>query len=125
MLGDAAAAAVLPVKDLDAAKKFYEETLGLKKENESPGGVTYRSGNSHVFIYPTQYAGTNQATAIGWVIEDVAGAAETLKAKGVMLEHYDLPGVTREGDVHIMGDLKAIWFKDPDGNILNVVNQMG
>ncbi len=54
------------------------------------------------------------------------GAVKELKAKGVTFEQYDdIPGVERDGDIHKMGDLKAAWFKDPDGNILNIVNQMG
>jgi predicted lactoylglutathione lyase len=50
---------------------------------------------------------------------------EQLKAKGVTFEHYDMPGVELQGDVHVMGDMHAAWFKDPDGNILNIVNQVG
>lgn len=128
MLGDADVAPSIAVSDLEAAKQFYEGVLGLTKVNESPGGVLYKSGNSNVFVYPSSSAGTNQATYAGWVSDDVPGVAEALKAKGVTLEHYDnMPGVTREGDVHVMdeGGLQAIWFKDPDGNILSVSSMMG
>ncbi len=126
MLGDAQVGAVLPVKDLEAAKKFYSETLGLKAGEESPGGILFSAGGgSKVFVYPTQFAGTNQATAAGFEIDDVEGVATALKDKGVTLEHYDLPGVTMDGDIHVMGELKAIWFKDPDGNIISVTNMMG
>ncbi len=126
MLGDKSVVAVLAVKDMAEARKFYEETLGLKVDMETPdGGVAYKSGDGKLFIYQSGFAGTNQATAAAWNADDVAGVAEALKAKGVTLEHYDsIPGVKLEGDVHVMGDLKAIWFKDPAGNILNVVNQM-
>jgi catechol 2,3-dioxygenase-like lactoylglutathione lyase family enzyme len=111
---------------MDAAAKFYGETLGLEKGMESPGGTFYKSGNSGVFVYPSQYAGSNQATAAAWTVKDVEGAIEGLKAKGVTFEQYDgIPGATREGDLHVMGELKAAWFKDPDGNILNIVNQVG
>lgn len=121
MLGDATA--TLPVKDLEAAKKFYGETLGLKAENEDGGGVSYKSGNSRVFVYPSKFAGTNKATAVAFSVSDVEAAAKELSDNGVTFEQYDnLPGVKREGDIHIMGEMKAAWFKDPDGNILNIVN---
>ena len=123
MLGNNDVCACLAVKDMDAATKFYSETLGLEKTMESPGGTFFKSGNSGVFVYQSQFAGSNKATAAAWRVDDVAAAVEELKAKGVTFEQYDdLPGVTREGDVHIMGELKAAWFKDPDGNILNIVS---
>ena len=125
MLGSSNVCPAIAVKDMDAAAKFYGETLGLEKSMESPGGTFYKSGSSGVFIYPSQYAGTNQATYAAWNVEDVEGTVEALKAKGVTFEQYDLPGAEREGDIHIMGELKAAWFKDPDGNILNIVNQIG
>ena len=125
MLGSNDVCACLAVKDMDAAVKFYTETLGLEKGMESPGGVFFKSGNSGVFVYPSQFAGTNKATAAAWTVKDVEGAIAELKAKGVTFEQYDMPQVKREGDLHIMGELKAAWFKDPDGNILNIVNQIG
>ena len=74
-------------------------------------------------MYRSEYAGTNQATALTWVVgDDVEGVVSKLKTKGVAFEHYDMPGMKREGDIHIGGDMKVAWFKDPDGNILNVVN---
>ena len=126
MLGSNNVCACLAVKDMDAAKKFYEETLGLEKGMESPGGTFYKSGNGGVFVYPSQFAGSNKATAAAWQVEDVEGAIADLKGKGVKFEQYDgIPGATREGDLHTIGELKAAWFKDPDGNILNIVNQIG
>ncbi len=126
MLGKNNVCAVVAVKDMDAGKKFYGDTLGLEVGMESPGGTFYKSGNGGIFVYPSSFAGTNQATAAAWNVEDVEGAVEELKGKGVSFEHYDsIPGATLEGDVHVMGELKAAWFKDPDGNILNIVNQVG
>ena len=126
MLGSNDVCACLAVKDMAAATKFYGETLGLAKAMETPGGTFFKSGGGGVFVYPSQFAGTNQATAAAWQVDDVKAAVEELKGKGIEFEQYDdLPGVKREGDVHIMGELKAAWFKDPDGNILNIVNQMG
>jgi catechol 2,3-dioxygenase-like lactoylglutathione lyase family enzyme len=127
MLGDKDAVVTLAVKDMEAAKKFYGDTLGLTKEKEDYGGVLYRSGNSRVFVYTSEFAGTNKATAAGWGVgDDLDKVVADLKSKGVTFEQYDnLPEVKREGDIHIMGDLKAVWFKDPDGNILNIANMMG
>ena len=127
MLGDNTVVATIAVKDLDKAKKFYEETLGLKPmPGMDEGGMMYKSGNSQIFIYPSQFAGTNQATYAAWGVgEDLEKVIEDLKGKGVSFEHYDsIPGAKLEGDVHVMGDLKAAWFKDPDGNILNILNKM-
>jgi hypothetical protein len=59
-----------------------------------------------------------------WVVgEDIESVVQQLKAKGITFEHYDMPGATREGDVHIAGDMKVVWFKDPDGNILNIASR--
>jgi catechol 2,3-dioxygenase-like lactoylglutathione lyase family enzyme len=125
MLGSKDAAATLAVRDLGAAREFYENTLGLEAVQEAPGAIVYRSGSSVVLVYPSAFAGTNQATAASWAVgDDFDAIVQGLKAKGVSFEHYDdLPDTTREGDVHVMGEFKAAWFKDPDGNILNLVNQ--
>lgn len=123
MLGNANVHAVLGVKDLEAARKFYEETLGLTKVDENPAGMMYSSGTTKVFVYQSEFAGTNQATGASWDVDDVEAVATTLKEKGVTFEHYDnIPGVTLEGDIHVMGSMKAAWFKDPSGNILCVSN---
>ena len=125
MLGDKDAAANIAVKNLERAKKFYEDTLGLTQiGSEGQEAITFRSGNSTIIVYQSQYAGTNKATAVTWVVgQDVEGFVQQLKAKGIAFEHYDMPGVTRNGDVHVAEDMKVAWFKDPDGNILNIVNR--
>jgi catechol 2,3-dioxygenase-like lactoylglutathione lyase family enzyme len=125
MLGDKDAAANIAVKNLETAKKFYEDTLGLTQMGaEGQEVIVYKSGNSTVNVYRSQYAGTNQATALTWMVgKDIEGVVQQLKAKGIIFEHYDMPGVTREGDVHIAGDMKVAWFKDPDGNILNIASR--
>ena len=124
MLGGKDAAATLAVSDLQRARGFYENTLGLEPLVEVPESVLYRSGNAVVLVYPSEYAGTNQATAATWAVgDDFEAIVRELKTKGVTFEHYDdLPGTTREGDVHVVGDLRGVWFKDPDGNILSLVN---
>jgi catechol 2,3-dioxygenase-like lactoylglutathione lyase family enzyme len=125
MLGGKDAAATLAVSDLRVAREFYEKTLNLEAVQETPGAVLYKSRNSVVLVYPSAYAGTNQATAASWAVgDDFDAIVQDLKTKGVTFEHYDeLPDTTREGDVHMMGEFKSVWFKDPDGNILNLINQ--
>ena len=124
MLGNKDVRATIAVKNLEKAKKFYEDTLGLTQVGaEGEEVIIFKSGNSIVNVYQSQYAGTNKATAVTWVVgQDLEGVVQQLKAKGVAFEHYDMPGVTREGDVHVGGNMKVAWFKDPDGNILNIVN---
>jgi len=115
--------ATLAVKNLDAAEKFYEGTLGFTRVPGNESGVTsYRCGGSTLTVYESRFAGTNQATSATWIVrDDLAGVVKDLAAKGVKFEHYDMPGMQLEGDVHVMGDGKAAWFKDPDGNILAIV----
>ena len=125
MLGDKDAAANIAVKDLEVAKRFYGETLGLTQVgSEADELIVFRSGNSMINVYRSKYAGTNQATALTWVVgEGVENVVEALKAKGISFEHYGMPEIRREGDVHIGGNMKVAWFKDPDGNILNIVSR--
>ncbi|MDQ0038664.1 catechol 2,3-dioxygenase-like lactoylglutathione lyase family enzyme [Variovorax boronicumulans] len=124
MLGNIDAAPNLAVKDLAVARRFYEDTLGLSQvDAEGDEVVVYRSGNTRVNVYRSAFAGTNQATAVTWQVgEDIERLAAALKAKGVRFEHYDMPDTKLEGDLHVMGGMKVAWFKDPDGNILNLIN---
>jgi catechol 2,3-dioxygenase-like lactoylglutathione lyase family enzyme len=125
MLNDSNAIATVAVKNLDVAGKFYRETLGLLQvDAEGDEAITLRSGNTTINVYRSAYAGTNKATAVTWPVgSDLEGVVNDLKAKGVVFEHYDMSNSTRKGDIHVFGDLKVAWFKDPDGNIHNVVNR--
>ena len=123
MLRNRDAVANLAVKNVQAARKFYEGTLGLKQvDAEGSELIVFESGNTKLNVYESKEAGTNKATAVTWAVDDVESEVNALKAKGVKFEHYDLPGLKRQGDVHIGGDMKVAWFKDPDGNILNIVS---
>jgi len=125
MLRDATVQPMLPVKDMDAATKFYAETLGLEQAGGQPGvAVIYRTGNSTLCVYRSEFAGTNKGTAALWELDDVEGTAKELKARGVTFERYDdLPGLSREGDVYRAGNFRVAWFKDPAGNILSIQNR--
>jgi catechol 2,3-dioxygenase-like lactoylglutathione lyase family enzyme len=124
MLGNIDAVANLAVKDLAVARRFYEDTLGLTQvDAEGDEVVVYRSGKTRINVYRSSFAGTNQATAVTWQVGgDIERLAAALKAKGVRFEHYDMPDTKLVGDLHVMGDMKVAWFKDPDGNILNLIN---
>ncbi|MGJ7529153.1 VOC family protein [Variovorax sp. GB1P17] len=124
MLGNINAVANLAVKDLAVARRFYEDTLGLTQvDAEGEEVIVYRSGSTVVNVYRSAFAGTNQATAVTWSVgSDIGRIVDALKARGVRFEHYAVSGTTLEGDLHVMGDMKVAWFKDPDGNILNLIN---
>ena len=124
MLGNKDAVANVAVKDLDVATDFYRNTLGLRPVHEEGQElVVFQSGHSSINVYRSDYAGTNKATAVTWTVDNVEDEVKALKKKGVVFEHYDMPGVTRQGDVHVTGKSKAAWFKDPDGNIIALVGR--
>ena len=125
MLADKDAMATIAVKDLAAAKKFYQQKLGFSSIGvDQAGVVTLRSGNSTIVVYESQLAGTNKATSATWGVgNEMDSIVRSLKKADVPFEHYDIPGLKREGDVHVAGEFKAAWFKDPDGNILHINNQ--
>ena len=96
------------------------DELGLKVAGPTgPEVLTFESGTSKILVYKSQFAGTNQATAVTWVVgEEIDAIVRDLQAKGVAFEKYDFPGVTHEGDVHVFGPMRNAWFKDPDGNMV-------
>jgi catechol 2,3-dioxygenase-like lactoylglutathione lyase family enzyme len=124
MLKDANVMATVAVKDLAAARAFYVDKLGLEPADASePGVMPLRSGDATLLVYESQFAGTNRATAATWSVGDeLESIVSGLKARGVPFEHYDLPDTTRQGDIHVSGQTRVAWCKDPDGNILSLVN---
>ena len=123
MLGSEDAIATVAVKNLQTAAQFYEGKLGLRKVGEEMQVLVYQSGKSSIMVYQSQFAGTNQATAVTWQVDDVDGAVRALKEMGIAFERYEFPDVKHEGDVHVFGKIRNAWFKDPDGNILSIVNK--
>ena len=125
MLPDIDAVANLAVQDLTRAKAFYEGVLGFEPvDREGDEVIVYRSGKTTFNVYRSKEAGTNKATAVTWNVGSrVQDVVQALKAKGVTFEHYDMPGLTLEGDVHVGNGMQVAWFKDPDGNILNLVSR--
>ena len=124
MLGHRDVTATIAVRDLLSGHKWYEEKLDLTPmHTEGNEAVSYRTGNTQLLVYRSEFAGSNKATAATWMLEgDLDKAVRDLKTKGVTFERYSFPDVTYDGDVHVMGDTRAAWFKDPEGNILALVS---
>lgn len=111
---------MIAVSDQVAGNEFYGNKLGLRRSDENPGGAAYKCGTGVVFVYQAPSAGKNEATSATWEVEDIEGVVAELKAKGISFESYNMPHATKEGDVYVMGGMKAAWFKDPDGNTLGL-----
>ena len=118
MLADSRVSAVLPVADLERARKFYEEKLGLQA-SDAPGGVMFECGHgSKLVLYQRDSPAKVDHTAAGWEVDDVEKVAKDLQEKGVVFEQYEM---TDELGIARMGGVKGAWFKDSEGNILSVV----
>jgi len=121
MLKAAAIVPYIPVSDVPRARKFYEEKVGLKPKEVYAGGVIYECGNgSWVFMYPSGGAGTSKASTAFWSVDDVAAEVTELKARGVVFEEYDMPGLKTVNSIATGGGAKTAWFKDSEGNILAI-----
>ena len=125
MLNDKDITATIAVKDIERARHFYQDVVGLTPLSATePGVIPFKSGASSVLVYQSEFAGTNKATAATWMLDDeLEDTVRTLKSKGVTFEHYDMPGMKRQGDLHVAGKSRAAWFKDPDGNIIALVGR--
>ena len=113
-------ATMLPASDVERAKSWYADTLGMKPIYEDPAGVQYQAGDGTEFwIYPSQFAGTNQATAMAFLAKDLSQEMEDLKSRGVKFEEYDIPGVKTVGGIAEFSEgERGAWFKDSEGNII-------
>ena len=123
MLGDKRVMAAIPVNDVDRARGFYEGVLGLTFLGgpRADGSLEYECGaGTGLFTYPTEEnAGKSPATLAAWQVDDIEATAMQLRSKDVVLEDYDMPGLTTEDGIATLPGGRTIWFKDPDGNILN------
>jgi len=124
MLDGKEAMATVAVRDLQAAKKFYQGTLGLRQTDaQEQEAVTYQVGAAKLLVYRSQFAGSNKATAVTWLLgREVEKVVKGLRSKGVTFEHYQMPGLALKGDIHEGDGMQAAWFKDPDGNIHALVS---
>lgn len=124
MLKDHDSSAIVAVADLERARDFYGNLLGLESsgEGEEEGVLVYRTGATRLVVYQSDHAGTNRANAVVWGVgEDIDAIVAALEAKDVAFEHY--PDIGRlEGNMHRIGEAKLVWLRDPDGNILHLNN---
>jgi catechol 2,3-dioxygenase-like lactoylglutathione lyase family enzyme len=122
MLSEFTPVPTLAVRDLEKARTFYEDVLGFTPVGDAPDGVMYRAGSSQILVYPSAYAGTNKATAASFQVPAGAFDAEVaaLRASGLVFQTFEVADMSWEDGVATMGEMRAVWFADPDGNILNV-----
>ena len=120
MLNDIRLEASLPASDLARARGWYQDKLDLKPVEEDPNGnMWFETGGERWFVYESQFAGTNQATAAAWLIQDMDSTVDALRSRGVVFEEYDMGEFKTENGVLTLPDgSKGAWFKDSEGNIL-------
>ena len=117
--------AYIPAKDVTRARQFYEQKLGFQPKEEIAGGVTYEfADHTACFLYPTPNAGTSKASQAFWQVKDIDREVAELKSRGVTFEEYDMPGMKMQNSVVVAGGAKAAWFKDTEGNILAVIQNL-
>jgi catechol 2,3-dioxygenase-like lactoylglutathione lyase family enzyme len=124
MLANCNVQATIPAADLERARRFYANVLGLHPIEETAVGLTYQSGKTLFFLYPSSSAGTAQHTIMSWFTDNLEALVLELQTKGVVFEAYDLPGLkTVNGIAQLEGE-RAAWFKDSEGNILAISQRM-
>jgi catechol 2,3-dioxygenase-like lactoylglutathione lyase family enzyme len=112
--------ATLPAADIERAKAWYRDKLGLEPLEEHEGAVMYRAGPSTFQLYPTQLAGTAQNTLGAWYADDIEAVVTELQSRGVEFEEYDFPGLKTEDGIADLGFERSAWFKDSEGNTLAI-----
>lgn len=125
MLQSAPLYAYIPAKDVARARRFYEQKLGFKPGREVAGGVTYEfAGRTACFLYPTPNAGSSRASQAFWQVSDIEREVAELRSRGVEFESYDMPGDKSPSGVVTAGGAKAAWFKDSEGNIMAIIQEV-
>ncbi len=115
--------ACVAVSSFDVARDFYGGTLGLHQTEENIGGLGFECGGGRIFVYISDTAGSGEATAAMWEVDDAVEAAAELIDRGVEFIEYDFEGIEFSDGVHHFSEsFKNAWFKDPDGNILGIVS---
>ena len=123
----------IPVQDLQQARSFYAENLGLEPSEERPGGLLYRCREGEFALFESAGAASGNHTQMAWEVEDIEATVERLRARGVVFEEYDLPGLrTVNGIADVAGNYpskggvgeKAAWFRDSEGNLLGLGQPM-
>ena len=111
----------IPASDLQRAKTFYRERLGLEPLVETAAWISYRAGDGFFQLYPSSYAGTAEHTIGGWIVDEIESVVAQLRDRGVVFEEYDVPGLRTVGGIaDLAGVERAAWFRDSEGNILSI-----
>jgi catechol 2,3-dioxygenase-like lactoylglutathione lyase family enzyme len=110
----------LPASDLDRARRWYQEKLGLKPVRQDEVGLWYEFAGSRLLLYQSGYAGTSQSTSAEFLVEEIEAVVSRLRDQGVVFEEYDFPGLKTENGLAAIGRHKTGWFKDSEGNILSL-----
>jgi catechol 2,3-dioxygenase-like lactoylglutathione lyase family enzyme len=133
VLEDGKVATRIPVRDLQRSRKFYAEKLGLEPSEERPGGLLYRCSEGEFALFESAGAASGNHTQMGWEVEDIEATVEQLRARGVVFEEYDFPGLkTVNGIAEVEGNYpskggvgeRAAWFRDVDGNLFGIGQPM-
>jgi catechol 2,3-dioxygenase-like lactoylglutathione lyase family enzyme len=127
MLKDRNSSAIIAVSDIARARAFYQDVLGLVlvAGGEDEDMLGFQTGDTWLTVYRSDFAGTNRANAVTWDMKgDIVETVDDLRSRGVVFERYPDMGLTLNGDIHEAGEMKMVWFKDPDGNILHLVQGM-
>jgi catechol 2,3-dioxygenase-like lactoylglutathione lyase family enzyme len=111
----------LPASNLQRAKKFYNEKLGLVPAKEDPSGIFYKSGDTEFLVFPSQGAASGSFTQIGFDVDNIEAEVAALKSRGVIFEEYNSPSLKTTNGVAAIGSRKAAWFKDTEGNLLGLI----
>ncbi|MDH5614976.1 MAG: VOC family protein [Acidimicrobiia bacterium] len=116
------AVATLPAGDIDRARKFYQEVAGFEVgAQEADGSIRVQVADNWIMVYPSAFAGTNQATAVGIGVEDTEAAVAHFRSRGVRFEDYDFGEMkTVDGILTMPDGTKGAWFKDTEGNIIGL-----
>lgn len=121
MLANCTVQPTIPYLNYDRARQFYERRLGFTPSQETPGGVAYEcAGGTSFILYPSQFAGTAQNTAMGFLTNDIEAEVAELRARGIVFEEYDFPDLKTVNGIAEFPDGRVAWFKDTEGNILGI-----
>jgi catechol 2,3-dioxygenase-like lactoylglutathione lyase family enzyme len=128
MLENGHVASRLPVQDMQRARAFYADKLGLEPVEERPGGLLYRCASGEFALFESTGASPGTSTQMGWMVDDVVATVAELRSRGVAFEQVDVPGLTTVDDIaEVAGNYpsrgsgeKAAWFRDSEGNMLGI-----
>ena len=119
-LADSNVNATIPARDLERAKNFYADKLGLKPAEEGPEGLRYRCGDGEFLLFESSGEASGTHTQLGWDVDDLEATVSELRANGVVFEEYDLPGFKTVDGIGEQEGWKGAWFKDSEGNLLAI-----